>query len=116
MAITRLVVNIAYTDGRVVRYPLTPKLQMTFERDFHIGISKLDDGPEGVTNVYKLAWHVQRHHVADYPGALPLLDEWLDAVDGIEVETENVVPFGNTASNAGSPDSASLQELAPTSS
>lgn len=116
MAITRLVVHIAYTDGRTVRYPLTPKLQMTFERDFHIGVGKLNDGPEGVTNVYRLAWHVQKANIADYQGALPLLEDWLDGVDGIEVESEDVVPFVATPSNGGSRNSASPRESVPISS
>ncbi len=111
MAITRLVIHVAYLDGREVRYPLTPVLQMKFERDWHIGVGKLNDGPEGVTNVYKLAFHVQLNNKNDFPGVMPGdLEQWLDLVDGIEVETEDIVPFVANPANGGSANSPSLRE------
>ena len=113
MAITRLIVQIAYLDGRMVSYPLTPKLQMTFEKFWHIGIGKLNDGPEGVTNVYKLAYHVQLANKDDFPGVMPGdLETWLDLVDGIEVENEEIVPFEKAALNGGSVPSQLPQESA----
>lgn len=109
--ISRLVVCIAYLDGRQVRYPITPKLQMTFERYNKIGIGKLNDGPEGVTNVYKLAYHVQLANKDSFPGVFPGdLESWLDLVDGIEVENEDIVPFVAPPVNGGSANSPSLQE------
>ena len=75
-------------------YPLTPKLQMTFEKFWHIGIGKLNDGPEGVTNIVQAGLHVQMANKEDFPGVMPGdLEAWLDLVDGVEVETRGDRPF-----------------------
>lgn len=102
----RLVAKIGYTDGRVVSYPITPKLQLQFEKNFGVGVARINDGNQGMTNIYNLAWLTQKANVGDYPGALPLVEEWLDAVDAIEVENEDVIPFGQAASVNGSSTSA----------
>lgn len=107
-ALTRLVVHIVYLDGRDVRYRLTPKLQMTFEKFTHINLDKID---EGVTNAYKLAYHVQMANKDDFPGIIPGdFEAWLDLVDVAIAETEEIVPFDKAAANGGSANSLSLQE------
>jgi hypothetical protein len=110
MAVKRLLVRIAYIDGRASEYPITPRLQMMFERTYKITFNQLD---ENVTNRYQLAWAVQKEHQADMPeGFMPGLDEWADTLVGIEVDSEDVVPFVSAPANGGSANSPSLQALA----
>lgn len=113
VALTRQIVTIAYIDGRVVTYPITPKIQLTFERTHKVGITKLNDGQEGATNVYRLAHFVQSQNLTGYPANFPIdVEQWLDDVDAVEVNDEAVVPFDAAARNGGSANSPSLQELA----
>ncbi len=113
MALKRTTVTIGYTDGRVVTYPITPKIQMLFERTYGIGIAKLNDGNSGATNVYNLAWFVQSHNLIGYPTTFSAsVEDWLDTVDAVTVDDEDVVPFGGAALNGGSVNSQSRQESA----
>jgi hypothetical protein len=111
VAAKRLVLRIAYMDGRNVEYRVTPVLQMGFERNYKIGIDKLSDGNEGAINTYKLAWFVQAQHKNDMPeGFMPTLEDWAELVDGVEAAAEDITPFVPAASANGSRHSASPRE------
>jgi hypothetical protein len=110
MAVKRLLVRIAYIDGRASEYPITPRFQMMFERVYKTSFNQLD---ENVTNRYQLAWAVQMEHKDDMPeGFMPALDDWADTLEGIEVDSEEVRPFTKPPENGGSANSPSLQALA----
>jgi hypothetical protein len=103
VAIKRLVVRIAYIDGRLGEYPITPVLQMGFERSYHVGIDRLGENNEGALNTYRLAFFVQGKHQADLPeGLLPTFDNWAETIEGVEVVTEDIGPFDPAASANGS--------------
>lgn len=117
MAASRLICTLVYLDGRQVTYPVTPMIQMQFERSYKVGINHLMDGNEGMNNSYKLAWLTQSKHAEDMPnGVMPTLDVWAETLDALEVKDEEVVPFVSAPSNGTSPNSASLQESVPLSS
>lgn len=117
MAVKRLVVRIAYTDGRLAEYPITPVLQMGFERTYHVGIDKLSDSNEGAINTYKLAFFVQSKHQSDLPeGLVPTFDNWAETLVGVEVETEDIAPFVPAVSANGSHPSVLPQESLPANS
>src|SRR5207244_1213756 len=100
-------VVIGYLDGRIVKYPIRPRTEMQYERSFKVGLNRLGEGNEGVNNVYKLAWLVQKENVNDFPGGiLPDFEKWADTVDGIEMTKEPILPFDATAAADGSHNSA----------
>ena len=102
MALTRQTVTIGYTDGRTVTYPITPKIQLIFERVHKLSITKLSEG-SAATNVYTLAHFVQSQNLEGYPTIFPLsIEDWLDSVDAVMVDEEAVVPFGGAQLNGGS--------------
>lgn len=114
MAVKRLLIRYVYLDGRSAEYPVTPKQQMTFERIYKISFSAVD---ENITNRYQLAWFIQKEHQSEMPeGFMPTLDDWLDTLDAIEVDSEEVRPFGPVAPANGSLPSASLPVSLPGSS
>lgn len=117
MAVKRLVVQIAYTDGRLSQYPITPVLQMGFEKTYHVGIDRLGENNEGALNTYRLAFFVQSKHQSDLPeGLVPTFDNWAETLEGVEVVAEDIAPFVPAVSANGSHPSVLPQESLPASS
>lgn len=90
-----MVCRITYAGDRgTVTYPITPKIQLDFERFYGIGLGQLDKGIGSMDGPYHLAWEVQKVHKADCPGGVcPNFDDWLEGLEAIETDTEDVGPF-----------------------
>ena len=97
----RLVVKITYADGLEVTYPITPKIQIDFEKFYHKSVLVIDEA--GITGTYELAFETQKVHREDLPGGvMPTFDNWAASLDLVSTEAEEIVPFGQTASNPSS--------------
>lgn len=111
MAVQRRFVVVAYLDGRQERYPLTPAVDMEFERTYKVSVNRMDDGAAGATNMYRLAWLCARRH----GGVTKVAEDWANDIEGVDVETEDIAPFVAGAPAADSQNSASQLESLPAS-
>ena len=97
----RLVVKITYADGLEFKYPITPKIQIDFERFYHKSVLTIDEA--GITGTYELAFETQKVHRDDLPGGvMPTFENWAASLDLVMTEAEEIVPFGQTASKPSS--------------
>ena len=111
MALERRILKIAYWDeaqekiAREVSYPITPKVDIEFERRFG---KSLNATTESATAMYQLAWLLQSKHLEGYPGSFPAdVEAWVEGVAALDFKTEAIAPFEQEAGAAGSPSSAS---------
>jgi hypothetical protein len=111
MALQRRVVVIAYTDGRQERYPLRPAVEMEFERVYKVGLTTAFTGEGGATNLYRLAWLAEKSRVS----SLPLFENWINDVEVVDVEVEEIAPFVADQPAGGSHNSASRLDSVPAS-
>lgn len=91
MPIQRTVCTVAYSDGRVEEYRVTPRVEITFERVAKVGMANAFNGSEGSTNVYRLAWHAAKAAAGD--SVIPDFEKWVDTVEAVDMGKENVTPF-----------------------
>lgn len=103
MALQRQKVVVAKTDGTVERYPITPKVQTIFERNRHTGLTTGFIGEGAATNMYWLAWEAER--ALDNGHITVEFETWLETVEAVDMEVEEIVPFGKGAKATGSPKS-----------
>ncbi|MGH7721505.1 MAG: hypothetical protein ACRENL_01550 [Candidatus Dormibacteria bacterium] len=100
---TRRIAVVARADGSVDRYPVTPRVDLNFERGRKTGLGIAFSGPGGGENVYWLGWYAEKAA----GGVIAAFEEWIDQVSSVEVETEPIAPFVAAAPDAGSPSSPS---------
>jgi hypothetical protein len=104
----RRIVVIARTDGTVDRLPVIPKVEMRFERTYKVGVNRAFTGEtENATNLYRMAWELDRDQVAAAGGTALDLDRWIDDIVAVEVELEDIRPTASDPPAAASPSSAS---------
>lgn len=103
----RLICKITYGDERgTVVYPVTPKIQLDYEKYRKKSILSIDDA--GITGAYELAFDVQKVHKEDMPGGvMSTFEDWSETIMAVETEGEEIVPFVRAASANGSSISAS---------
>lgn len=100
MAKSSMLIRVHYGDGRVADAVAGPKAQVMVERHFGTTIPKLTDGG-GAEHGYYLAWAAltaAKRETREF-------DDFLDAIDDIEVLAEEDAPAGPTES-ARPPDSS----------
>lgn len=104
----RRIVTIYRTGQAPQTYVITARVDVDFERHRKIGMSRAFSGNEGSQeNVYWLAWYAQKHASN---GVMPEFEAWLEGIEQVELDAEDVAPFGSTASAGTSPSSPSPQE------
>lgn len=91
MALQKRIAVVAYSDGRVERYPISPPVEIQFERTYKVGMGNAFTGDGGTTRLYQLAWEAMRVCPGSGdPQPFPLLEKWVETVDALDVETEDV--------------------------
>lgn len=81
-------VVVEKTDGQKRTYPILPKTQVAFEREFNVGLGSLAVDTR-LEYIYWLAWHAEKTSGA----VVKLFNDWLDDVASVEPE-EDQVPLG----------------------
>jgi hypothetical protein len=81
------------TDDGVEQFPVTPKVQVEFERQFKTGIGKAFADEQKVEHIYWLAWKAS--HAAGR--IVKPFDGWLDGVLDVKVISD-AAPLDETAS------------------
>lgn len=102
MALTRRIVTVLHSDGHTTRNPIRPKVEMHFERTYKVGIGQAFSGDSAATNLYRLAWEVERHSNGQ---VIKGFDDWLDGVETVDIEVEGVPPTDAAAAATSSPSS-----------
>lgn len=107
----RTICTVAYSDGRVETYPVTPKVELTFERAYKKPVvSRTFEGDNGTWLTYALAWEAMRHHKSKTEPAtvVPATDNWIDTLEAVSVDKEDIVPLamGGSAPPSSSPSSS----------
>ncbi len=109
MALKRQFVNVLYDDGRTERYPVTPIVEITFERTYGAPVnSKTFEGPKGSTLTYQLGWEAMRK--AKSEEVIPAFEAWVNTLVAMDVDVEEVAPFVAGAAAGSSPSSPSPPE------
>ena len=103
MALQRMCVRIAYSDGHVSRSAISPKVQMGFERQYKTSLAKLSDDPAATTRLYQLAWEAERAGGA----LIKDFDSWLEEIEAVDIELEEIRPFDAARPVIASPSSRS---------
>lgn len=90
--------TVTYSDGRTEEVVVRPRTQIAFERHYNIAIAAAFD-PESSTgmrleHMYFMAYHASKSAVE--------FDDWVDTVDGIDVEVEGTVDPTPPVPSAGS--------------
>lgn len=79
--------TINFANGAKSVVEVKPRSQIAFERKFNMGIAAaFGGGADGLRfeHLYFMAWHASK--------ASQEFDDWLDLVDGIDMEVEAVDP------------------------
>jgi hypothetical protein len=85
-------VKVTITDGSSEVYPITPKVQVEFERTHKVGISRAFTDDVHVEYIYWMGWCAAKH-----AGRSPKpFDSWLDTVAKVEVEDQSPSPLDGT--------------------
>lgn len=84
---------IVVTADSTETVPVTPKVQVDFERQYKVGIAKAFQDEMKVEYIYWLAWKAM--HAAG--NVVKPFDQWLDNVLDVQVEDTTTPPFGATA-------------------
>jgi len=85
--------RVVKNDGPVGEFPVTPKVQVEFERQFKTGIGKAFENDLKMEHIYWLAWKAQH-----YAGVVVKpFDSWLDEIVTVEVVDEGTAPLDGTA-------------------
>lgn len=88
-----LKITVTTDDGETGTYPVTPKVQVEFERQHKTGIGKAFSQDLKMEHVYWLGWCASK-----YAGKQPKpFDTWLDTVAAVEIVDESSVPLDETA-------------------
>jgi hypothetical protein len=97
----RTVVNVLYSDGRQESYPVTPKVELTFEKAHRLPVHpKTFEGANGTSLVYSLAWEAMR--ASKKNEVVKAMDGWVDDLEATEVASEDVRPFAAAGSDTSS--------------
>lgn len=85
----RWTVSVTHTDSaEASTYPVTPAVQVAFERNFKTGIGKAFSEEQRIEHVYWLGWKAE--HAAGV--TVPLFDPWLETVAEIDINGGEI-PF-----------------------
>jgi len=85
--------EVVFEDGPQGPFPVTPKVQVEFERHFKTGIGKAFENDAKMEHIYWLAWKSMH-----YAGSVVKpFDEWLDKVQSINVINDGDRPLDVTA-------------------
>lgn len=85
--------RVVTTAGELGEFPLTPKVQVEFERHFKIGVGKAFQQEQKVEHMYWLAWKAV--HAAGVP--VKPFDSWLDDVVDVQMAEDSASPLEETA-------------------
>ena len=84
-----LSIAVTMSDGRSDTYPVTPRVQVDFERHFKTSlISAMSDA--AMEHVYWLGWAAMKQSGE----VVKLFDEWLNMVDRVELDAGGSPPLG----------------------
>ena len=85
--------EVVTEDGSEGEFPVTPKVQVEFERNFKTGIGKAFEQEAKMEHMYWLAW--KSMHMAGK--VVKPFDEWLNKVVSVNVVNEGDRPLDETA-------------------
>jgi hypothetical protein len=102
MALQRMWVTIAYSDGHVSRAAISAKVQVAFERQYKTSLAKLSED-SSATRLYQLAWEAERAGGA----IIKDFESWLDEISAVDIENEEIRPFDAARPVIASPSSRS---------
>ena len=68
-------------DGTANEYPITPKVQVAFEREWKVGLPKAFSNDQKMEHLYWLGWKAQQSSGA----VVKPFDGWLEGVDSVEI-------------------------------
>jgi hypothetical protein len=85
---------VVVTNDSTDSYPITPKVQVEFERQFKVGLAKAFQDDVRVEYLYWIAWKAS--HAAGK--VVKPFDSWLDEVVDVQLEDVPTAPFDATAS------------------
>lgn len=85
--------RVVKNDGPVGEFPVTPKVQVEFERNYKTGIGKAFENEFKMEHVYWLGWKSM-----NYAGhSVKPFESWLDEIVTVEVVNETSAPLDGTA-------------------
>lgn len=90
-----IAIKLAVTtnDGPQGDFPVTPKVQVEFERQFKTGIGKAFENDLKMEHIYWLGWKAMH-----YSGkVVKPFDSWLDEIVSVDVVSEDAAPLDGTA-------------------
>ena len=95
---------VVHIDGNAESYPVTPRVEIRFERDMKMALSELKKNED----LYRLAWMAAQQS----GGTTDAFDPWIDRVDGIDwvAADEDDVPLVESPPSGGSLPSPSSQD------
>ena len=87
---------IVHIDDTTATYPVTPRVEIRFERDMKMALSDLKKNED----LYRLAWMA----AAQAGGTSDAFDPWIDRVTGIDWVKggDDDVPLAESPSSSGS--------------
>jgi hypothetical protein len=68
-------------DGTPNEYPISPKVQVAFEREWKVGLPKAFSNDQKMEHLYWLGWKAQQSSGA----VVKPFDGWLESVDSVEI-------------------------------
>jgi hypothetical protein len=68
-------------DGTPNEYPISPKVQVAFEREWKVGLPKAFSNDQKMEHLYWLGWKAQQSSGA----VVKPFDGWLEGVDSVEI-------------------------------
>ncbi len=111
MAIQRKIVTVVFNDGHQEQYRMTPLAEMKAERVWKMSVGKLDTS----TQISQLAWTCAEVKAKETGAVIKSLEAWLEDVEVIDVDTEDINPTDAAPSEDGPPNSQSQPESHPES-
>lgn len=97
-----LSVNVKMSDGSGGTYPVTPRVQVDFERRYKTTIIAAFSSDPSIEHLCWLGWAAMKNAGE----VVKLFDEWLDQVDSVEPDVGDAVPLAGGALPAPSPSSS----------
>lgn len=97
-----MVLTVRPLEGEAYQVKILPATIVAFERQFNTGLGKAFG--EGASNkaehMYWLAWKAS--HAKALAGGLPPVkpfDAWIEGIEAVDIEDEDVIPFGEAPSD-----------------
>lgn len=111
MALQRKIITVVFENGQTETFRQTPLLELAAERRWKMSLGKLETS----TQISQLAWTAAEMRAKKNGTVVPDLETWLEDVDTIDIDLEDIVPTKAAPTSSGPQNSPSQPELTPES-